>query len=272
LKLEKRAYTTIYEKEDDHWWFLGRRKVLAALLDGVAPPGDWRILDVGCGTGGNFAFLDSYGAVEGCDYSEEAIRFCSLRGGHPVREASIYELPYDDQSFDLVTCLDVIEHLRFDLPAFLELMRVLKTGGYLLVTLPAGPHLYSDFDCLAGHLRRYRLAEVRTLLDRSGFEPLRLTCYTVLVHPLIRYYMWRGNLSSGRHKFTNGMEPVFSSSNRLLRWVQGLEARIISRWDLRRGSSLAALAVKDRGLRFPDFSQRHRIMGSGLRSSIFMGR
>jgi len=244
MKLDKIAYTSIYEREDEHWWFLGRRRVLAALLDGIDPPGDWRVLDVGCGTGGNFAFLDAYGRVEGCDYSEEAIRFCLMRGTHPVQEASIYELPYEDASFDLVTCLDVIEHLRFDLPAFRELNRVLRKGGHLLATLPSGPHLYNDFDCLAGHLRRYTTGEIRMLLAESGFEPLRLTCYTVLVHPLIRYYMWRGSITSGRNKYTQGMVTVIPSSNRVLKLAQDLEARIVSRWDLRRGSSAAALAVK----------------------------
>ncbi len=244
MKLDKAAYSSIYSKEDEHWWFLGRRKVLGALLEGLDPPGGWRVLDVGCGTGGNFAFLSRYGQVEGCDYSEEAVRFCRMRGGVSVREASIYELPYGDDSFDLVTCLDVIEHLRLDLPAFLELKRVAKRGGHLLVTLPAGPGIYSDFDCLAGHLRRYTLPEVRLLMRESGLEIERLTGYTVLMHPLIRYYRRRGSLIGGNGNYTQAMETIFRPTNRLLEMALGLEARLISRWDLRGGSSLALLARK----------------------------
>ncbi|MBC7228775.1 MAG: methyltransferase domain-containing protein [Actinobacteria bacterium] len=242
MKLEKQAYRSIYEKEDEHWWFLGRRRVLGALLDALDPPGDWRVLDVGCGTGGNFPFLSRYGEVEGCDYSEEAVRFCRLRGDVPVREASIYELPYADCSFDLVTCLDVIEHLRLDLPAFLELRRVARKGGRVLVTLPAGPGIYSDFDCLAGHLRRYTLPEVRLLMRESGLEIERLTGYTVLVHPLIRYYRRRGSISSGDGRYTQAMETIHRPTNHILVRALELEARLISRWDLRGGSSLAALA------------------------------
>ncbi|MBC7248280.1 MAG: class I SAM-dependent methyltransferase [Actinobacteria bacterium] len=245
MKLTKKAYAVIYEKEDEHWWFVGRRKVLGALLDRLDLPDETRILDVGCGTGGNFPFLARYGVVEGCDYSEEAVRFCRLRGAAPVREASIYELPYEDGSFDLVTCLDVIEHLRLDLPAFRELARVLRPGGHLLVTLPARPGLYSDFDCLAGHLRRYTLDEARELLRRSGFRPLRLTSYTVLVHPLVRYYMRRGNIVEGKGKYTWGMDTVFPATQGLLRALLALEARLISRFDLRGGASLAVLAQKE---------------------------
>ncbi|MDY6795999.1 MAG: class I SAM-dependent methyltransferase [Actinomycetota bacterium] len=244
MKLQKTAYQAIYDKEDEHWWFLGRRKILSTLLDALEPGGDWRVLDAGCGTGGNFPFLKAYGQVEGFDYSEEAVRFCRLRGEHQVLEASIYELPYRDEAFDLVTCLDVIEHLRFDLPAFVELGRVLKRGGYLLATLPAGPHLYSDFDCMAGHLRRYRFSEIRDLMRRSGFDIIRLTCYTTLVHPLTRYYRWRGNISAGRTKHVDGMETIFPPANRLLRMILDLEAWVVSRWDLPRGASLVVLGMK----------------------------
>lgn len=260
LKLPKKAYGSIYQIEDNHWWYIGRRKILGKLIDGLGPDGNWNILDAGCGTGGNFEFLASYGSVQGCDYSEEAIRFCNLRGGHEVRVASIYELPYEDESFDLATSLDVIEHLRFDLPAFQELWRVLKPGGYLLVTLPIGRHLYSDFDCLAGHLRRYTLDEVHLLLDESGFDPLRITCYAVLVQPLTRYYMWRGNITKGRMNWTHGMETAIPAANSFLRLVLELEARIIAHRDLNRGSSLAVLARKHNR---PAIPNPHKVLSAG---------
>ncbi|WP_458011147.1 methyltransferase domain-containing protein [Candidatus Solincola sp.] len=244
MKLEKRAYATIFEKEDEHWWFVGRRMVLASLLDGLPLGEGRRVLDVGCGTGGNFPFLSRYGEVEGCDYSEEAVRFCRLRGIAPVREASIYDLPYPDASFDLVTCLDVLEHLRLDLPALRELERVLKPGGHLLLTIPGRPELYSDFDCLAGHLRRYTREEAKRLLRATGLRLLRLTSYTVLVQPLVRYYMWRGNFVGGRGNYTQGMETLFPATHQVLQLLLDLESRLVRRFDLRGGTSLAVLAEK----------------------------
>lgn len=244
MKLEKKAYAVMFEKEDDHWWFVGRRRVLGALLDGIGLGNGCRILDVGCGTGGNFSFLSRYGEVEGCDYSEEAVRFCRLRGHQRVVEASVYDLPYPDSSFDLVTCLDVIEHLRLDLPALLEMKRVLKSGGFLLLTLPGRPELYSDFDCLAGHLRRYTHGEARRLLGAAGLRPLRLTSYAVLVQPLVRYYMWRGNFVGGKGNYTRGMETLFPATHGILLLLLDLESRLVRRFDLRGGTSLAVLAQK----------------------------
>ncbi len=241
MELHKDAYKTIYEKEEDHWWFRGRRLIIQEVLKGLDLPEDSRILDVGCGTGGNLALLRDYGRAEGCDYSEEAIRFCKLRGFEQAFQASIYDLPRPDAQYDLVTCFDVIEHLRLDLPAFRELNRVCRPGGYLLVTLPAGPGLYSSFDCIAGHLRRYTRDEAEDLLSRSGFQTMRVSHYAMLMHPLVRYYSWRGSLA-GRAKHTEGMEPVFAPTNTLLIKLFELENLLLRYMDLPRGTSLFALA------------------------------
>ncbi len=245
MKLDPRAYRAIYTREENHWWFVGRRKILASLLKPHFVPGKkWKILDVGCGTGGNFPFLRTYGEVEGCDYSEEALRYCQLRGLKEVRQADICDLPYPERSFDLVTCLDVIEHIRLDHVAFRELNRVLADGGLLLVTLPAMPRLYSDFDCLAGHLRRYTREDVERILRRSGFEKVRMTCYTFLTHPLVKAYIKLGDFTGGKARYTHGMDTLFPGSNALLKGVMGLESLLISRFNLPVGASLAALARK----------------------------
>ncbi|MEJ5187096.1 MAG: class I SAM-dependent methyltransferase [Candidatus Geothermincolales bacterium] len=247
MKLDPRAYRAIYTREENHWWFVGRRKILASLLAPHAARGNgWKILDVGCGTGGNFPFLGRFGQVEGCDYSEEALRYCRLRGLENVRQADVCDLPYPDRSFHLVTCLDVIEHIRLDHCAFRELNRVLVDGGLLLVTLPAMPELYSDFDCLAGHLRRYTREEVGRLLDRSGFEKMRITCYTFLAHPVVKLYIKLGDFTGGRARYTHGMDTLIPGSNAVLKGLMSLESLLVSRFDLPLGASLAVLARKVR--------------------------
>ncbi len=243
MELHKDAYKTIYEKEEDHWWFQGRRLITCDLLAGMDLPPQARILDVGCGTGGNLVLLQHYGEVEGCDFSEEAIRFCHMRGFEHAFQSSIYDLPCADDQYDLVTSFDVIEHLRLDLPAFEELYRVCRPGGHLLITLPAGPGLYSSFDCIAGHLRRYCRGDVVELLTRSGFQPVRISRYATLMHPLVRYYSWRGSMT-GRAKHTEGMEPLFGPTNRLLVQLFEIERFLLRVTNLHFGTSLFALARK----------------------------
>jgi len=244
MRLRSEAYGSIYEKEEGHWWFRTRRAVLREMLREAELPSSARVLDVGCGTGGNLRFLASYGEAEGCDCAEEALEYCARRGFHQTKLADACRLPYGECAFDLVTCLDVLEHVRLDALAFSELARVARPGGYVLVTLPAGPRLYSSFDCLCGHLRRYSPAQVRTLAGAAGVEVVRMTRYTALAHPVTLFHLRRGDFIRGKGRFRHQMETVLPGANALLSWLGAAEARLLRRWDLRWGSSLAALFRK----------------------------
>ena len=109
---------------ESHWWFVGRRQIIRSFLvrifrdlkargkkDGAA----FNILDVGCGTGANLEMLSEFGLAEGVDVSPEALSFCQARGLEKVKLGAAEALPYDDNSFDLTTGLDVVEHLDDDL-------------------------------------------------------------------------------------------------------------------------------------------------------------
>ena len=133
-EMERHTYAIMYEVEGSHWWFAGRRRILESFvkeivanlnLHGRQP----RILDVGCGTGANLEMLAQFGAAEGVDVSEDALAFCRARGLNAVTLGAAERLPYADASFDLVTALDVVEHLDDDLGGLREMWRVLRPGG-----------------------------------------------------------------------------------------------------------------------------------------------
>lgn len=244
MRLRSEAYGSLYQKEERHWWFRTRRAVLREMLREAEFPPDARILDVGCGTGGNLLFLSSYGEAEGCDCAEEALEYCARRGFQRTRIADACGLPYEDNAFDLVTCLDVLEHVRLDSLAFRELVRVARPGGFVLVTLPARPRLYSSFDCLCGHLRRYSPDQVRRLAASNGMDVVRLTHYAALAHPIVRLYMRRGDLLRGKGRIRQQMETILPGANAILSLLGEVEAGVIRHWDLWWGSSLAALCRK----------------------------
>ena len=179
------AYAEMAALEERHWWFRGRRAVIAALLAraGVRPP--VTMLDAGCGTGGNLLAFGGLGPAEGIDDAPEAVAVCHQRGLSRVVQGTLDALPYDDEAFRLILATDVLEHLDDDIGALRELRRVAAPGAVLIVTVPAHPWLWSAHDEAVHHRRRYRRRE---LLDRArgaGWAPEVVTGFnTLLLGPI----------------------------------------------------------------------------------------
>jgi 2-polyprenyl-3-methyl-5-hydroxy-6-metoxy-1,4-benzoquinol methylase len=124
-------------RDDEHWWYRGRRLVLRAELERLPLEPGPRLLDAGCGSGRTLDELARYGRVSGVDLSPDAVETARRRGHDDVQVARVEELPFADGTFDVVTCLDVVEHTPDDRATLAELRRVTRPGGLLLVTVPA---------------------------------------------------------------------------------------------------------------------------------------
>jgi 2-polyprenyl-3-methyl-5-hydroxy-6-metoxy-1,4-benzoquinol methylase len=120
--------------------------------------------------------LAEYGQVYGTDLSGLALEFCAKRGFKGVCQANIIEgLPFPEASFDVITALDVIEHLKDDHAGLYNLWQVLKPGGLLIVSVPAYQFLFSYWDEMLGHERRYTTHSMQARLEQAGFEIERAT-------------------------------------------------------------------------------------------------
>ena len=172
------TYPILFRVEQSHWWHTGRRKIIASFVEDICrrvTDRRPRILDVGCGTGANLLMLSQYGDAEGVDVSEDALAFCHERGLEKVKLGAAEALPYDDGTFDLVTALDVVEHLDDDLAGLREMRRVLRPGGRVLLFVPTFMFLWGLQDDVSHHRRRYRMPELRRVLEQAGFEVERTT-------------------------------------------------------------------------------------------------
>jgi SAM-dependent methyltransferase len=177
-EMKENTYPILYAVEQSHWWFIGRRRILARFVEQICrqvTDRRPRILDVGCGTGANLLMLSQFGQAEGVDVSEDALAFCRARGLDQVKLGAAEALPYADGTFDLVTGLDVVEHLDDDLAGLKEMRRVLRPGGRVLLFVPAFMFLWGLQDDVSHHRRRYRLPELRRVLEQAGFEVERST-------------------------------------------------------------------------------------------------
>jgi SAM-dependent methyltransferase len=183
--LDRSYYEEYYFFEQDNWWFVSRRRILLVLLRKLLPrTGNLEILDAGCGTGINLAYLEEFGRVTGVDNSEDAIRFCRKRGNAALLTADLRALPFDADHFDLVTALDVIEHIDEDASVVQNLVRVTKPGGHLLITVPPIPGLWSEHDEINHHKRRYRKQQLRALVEDAGCKIEKLTSMNSFLFPV----------------------------------------------------------------------------------------
>jgi SAM-dependent methyltransferase len=176
-EMQQHTYAIMRRVEESHWWFAGRRRIIRSFVARVCreltsargAEAQLNILDVGCGTGANLEMLDEFGTAEGVDISSEALAFCRERGLTRVKQGAAEALPYEPESFDLVTGLDVVEHLDDDLAGLREMRRVLRRSGRAVLFVPAFMFLWGVQDDISHHRRRYTLPELKRAVQRAGF-------------------------------------------------------------------------------------------------------
>jgi SAM-dependent methyltransferase len=242
--LKLATYQAEAELERTHWWFRGRRRLLACLLARLGLPARARVLDLGCGTGANGPVLSDHGRFAvGVDASTAALNLGrTAEGSHAGRlRADACALPFPDQIFDLVCALDVLEHLDDDAAATHELRRVLRPGGALVVFVPALRSLWGLQDQLAHHRRRYGRQQLRDLLAAGGFRLERLTFFnTLLLPPILAGRLAMRLMPRRRLRSENEIGgPVLG---RIAELIFSAEARFVCRADLPIGVSLACVA------------------------------
>ncbi len=178
-EMEQHTYAIMNRVEDSHWWFVGRRAILESFLETICDElritnHELRILDVGCGTGANLEMLADFGQAEGVDVSDDALEFCRTKG-LKARKGLAEKLPFADESFDIATALDVVEHLDDDIAGLKEMRRILKKGGKTLIFVPAFMWLWGVQDDVSNHRIRYTKKQIVERLQKAGFEVERAT-------------------------------------------------------------------------------------------------
>ncbi len=181
------AYREMAESEGRHWWFTGRRAILGALIGRLPLPRPARVLELGCGTGGNLAMLAGFGSVSALesDAGARAIAAEKTAGRFDIRAGACpHEIPFAEGSFDLVCLFDVLEHIDDDVAALQAAGALLAPGGHAVVTVPAYRWMWSTHDEFLHHKRRYSAAGLRRAIAAAGLRAGWLTYFNTLLFPL----------------------------------------------------------------------------------------
>lgn len=249
--MDKDAYNLVAAVEARHWYFVARRHIIQALMKAYFPAGSARrILDLGAGTGGTLELLRPYGQLTGIEYAPEALHYCRQRVAAyaALVRGSGTALPVRPTCYDLVTAFDVLEHIPDDAATASEIWRILKPGGAFFCIVPAHPWLWSDFDELSHHQRRYTMDSLATLLQHAGLQ-IEDLFYTnswifgpVVVLRGLRKMLkrvWQRSWDAGG-ELRVPSQPL----NSLLTHLFSSEARFLPRYRLPFGVSLVVIARK----------------------------
>ncbi len=171
-----------------HPWWRARARLTRKLLRhlDISPPA--RVLDVGCGWGTTLEALERAGyCVTGADISRRALKQLDRPGRDLVEIDLTQPLPANEVGrYDAVLALDVIEHLDDDRAAVGRLGELARAGGYVVVSVPARPDLFSEFDAIQGHRRRYTPDTLTSAFQVADLELTRIFWWGAWMVPLVR--------------------------------------------------------------------------------------
>ena len=237
--MDRAAFELMAAAERDHWWFRGRREIIAAALELVVPAAGARLLDAGCGSGGNLALLSRFGDVSAFEFDGAARAAAESTGPTHIEFGALPDaIPFPDRHFDVIGLFDVLEHLEKPVESLAALAARLGAAGAIVITVPALPMLWGPHDVHHQHFRRYTSRTLRAHVEAAGLRLEYHTYFNALLLPVAIAQRVRerlvgystGNLMPG-HRLNEWLFRIFS-----------LERRWIPRHSLPVGLSLLAIA------------------------------
>ena len=241
--MDPTAYESMSAVEDKHWWFVARRRIIARLIERFArPPAGGKVLEAGCGTGGNLVLLSQYGKLDAFEYDPTARAKAAAK---QVAEIDFGALPDQvaraDGSYDLIALLDVLEHIEEDEASLQRLGGLLRDDGRLVLTVPAVPSLWSEHDVIHHHHRRYTRRSLERCITAAGLKVERIGYFNSLLFP-VAWVQRQLQRITGRHA------PLDAIPGKLLNGaierVFGLERHLLGKVDMPIGLSLFAVVSR----------------------------
>lgn len=233
------AYLEMAETESRHWWFSGRRAILSKIIERMDLPQNSRLLEVGCGTGGNLQMLARFGEVSALEMDANARAIASKKTNnlYDIRAGCCpNEIPFHDQHFDLICMFDVLEHIDQDTETLIAIKQLLKKNGRILVTVPAYQWLWGGHDEFLYHKRRYSATQLRKKIVAAGLRPVKISYFNTILFPLAAIVRLKDKLLGNLSATGTSVPPTFI--NKFFRALFGTERFLLERFNLPFGVSL----------------------------------
>lgn len=224
--MERAEYHRMAALEDTMWWYRALHAGLIARLGRTALPAGAAVLDAGCGTGGllgRLAVARPDLALAGLEFDAEAAGVAQAKTGLPIAIGSVNAMPYQAGCFDAVVSADVLCHAGVEEAAALsEFHRCLRSGGRLLLNLPAFQWMASAHDVHVHNARRYTAGQARRMVAAAGFAGVATGYWNSLLFPLMLVH----RLLPGRDRASSDVRPFPAWQNQLFFSVTAVERRL----------------------------------------------
>jgi len=237
-------YRIFFEIQKKHWWFVTKKNIILDTVDRyISKNADTKVLDIGCGSGLMLNALENVGQTFGMDMSDEAISFSKeIFTGRVEKGLLPDQIPYEENFFDLITALDVIEHVDRDIDSLKAIRSRLVSDGKAVITVPAYMFLWSAFDEMNEHKRRYTLTDLRTKLLQAGFTIEKISYYNTLLFPIVFAVRMLNNVL--KRDGASDVDMPSPPLNFFLKNIFGIEKYLLKYVNLPFGVSILAVVRK----------------------------
>lgn len=240
--MKDKNYEAIFKLEKNNWWYKSKRNLFEKILKKFNRNFE-RCLDIGCGVGSNFEILKNFSEeVVGIDYSDNALKYCKGKKYSNLIKMDATDMDFKENTFDLVICSDVLEHVN-DSRTVKEILRVLKPNGVFIFSVPAHNYLWGPTDEISNHVKRYEKNELKSLF-RDNFKILKLGYWNFSMFFPNLLFLQLLSIFKKRKQSKNTLDFAPKFLNKFFYTLLFIENKLFNKIDLPQGVSIVGICQK----------------------------
>lgn len=242
------SFQKLVNLEPKNFWFRVRNRLIVWVLRKYFPNAN-KFLEIGCGTGFVLSGIERecpYLSLSGSEINTVGLKYASER----LNKTELFQMdarciPFEDE-FSVIGAFDLLEHIEEDGLVLKQMYKAVHQGGGIILTVPQHPFLWSCLDDYGLHVRRYKMHELRTKVQKAGFKVEKITSFVSLLLPIMFFSRFLKKKKISEEVDTMAELRISRTKNAFMESVLNLEVSLIRKGlSFFAGGSLLLVAHKD---------------------------